>query len=174
MRDETINNGNIQFKNPATKLRRDISPSFLKTDVVFVDQDMPVIEVAKLMRDKQVGDVIVTKFSNERLKPVGIITDRDLAVGIIAEKKSAETMRAVDLMTQPVTVAYETDGIYDMIRTMKKEGIGRLPIVDENGALMGIITAKKLLQLLAQEFSDLINFNRKSPRKDLTVNEPQH
>ena len=172
MKDQSIDSGKIQLKTPPTARKSDFSASFFKTDVVFVDQDMPILEVAKLMRDREVGDVIVTKYSSEKTKPVGMITDRDLVIGILAEKKSAETMRAADLMTQPVTVAYESDGIYDLIKTMKKEGIGRLPIVDDQGSLLGIITAKKLLQLLAQEFNDLLNFSRKSHKKDITV--PRH
>jgi len=143
--------------------------SFLKTDVVFVDQNIPLIEVAKIMKLRKVGDVIVTKSINQKVKPVGIITDRDLVVGVLADKKSIETMCASDLMAQPITIAYDTDGVYDMIKTMKKEGIGRLPIVDAEGTLLGIITAKKLLQLLAQEFNDLINFTRKSTSKELSV-----
>ena len=169
MKDQTIDSGKVQLKSVPTTRKSDLTKSFFKTDVVFVDQDMPIIEVAKLMRNRQVGDVIVTKYTGGKTKPVGMITDRDLVVKVLAEKKSADTMRAADLMTQPITVANESDGIYDLIKTMKKEGIGRLPIVDANGALLGIVTAKKLLQLLAQEFNDLINFNRKSSRKDLTV-----
>lgn len=168
MKDQSIDSGRIQLKESATQ-KSTFTQSLFKTDVVFVDQDMPLIEVAKLMRDRGVGDVIVTKPIDEKLKPVGIITDRDLAVRVIAEKKSAETMRASDVMMAPVTVAYEKDGVYDLIRVMKKEGIGRLPIVDERGSLVGIVTAKKLLQLLAQEFTDLIQFSRKSLRKDLTI-----
>ena len=169
MKDPTIDSGKIQLKNPSSTPQSDFSHSFFKTDVVFVDQDMPLVEVAKLMRDRGIGDVIVTKFVDQKLKPVGMITDRDLVVGILAEQKSIETMRAIDLMAQPITVAYDTDGIYDMIKIMKKEGIGRLPIVDDRGSLLGIVTAKKLLQILAQEFNDLINFSRKSKIKNLIV-----
>lgn len=169
MKDQTIDSGKVQLKSAPSTRKGDFAKSFFKTDVVFVDQDMPIIEVAKLMRNRQVGDVIVTKYTSGKTRPVGMITDRDLVVDVIAVKKSADTMRAADIMTQPITVAYDTDGIYDMIKIMKKEGIGRLPIVDAGGALLGIVTAKKLLQLLAAEFNDLINFSRKSSRKDITV-----
>ena len=169
MKDQSVESEKVELSSKPSTQGKGFAKGFLKTDVVFVDQDMPIIEVAKLMRDRSVGDVIVTKFSDKKSKPVGIITDRDLVLSIIADKKSPETMRASDLMIHPVTVAKDTDGIYELIKTMKKEGIGRLPVVDEEGGLIGIITAKKLLQLLSEEFNDLINFNRKSPRKDITI-----
>lgn len=169
MKDQTMVSGKAQLKSASPTRKGNFAASFYKSDVVFVDKDMPIVEIAKLMRNRQVGDVIVTKVIGGKSKPVGMITDRDLVVNVLAEKKSADTMRAADLMTQPITVAYDTDGIYDLIKTMKKEGIGRLPIVDANGTLLGIVTAKKLLQLISQEFNDLINFSRKSSRKDLTI-----
>ena len=170
MKDQSVDKGKNQLKSKSSvTAKQSFTRGFLKTDVVFVDQNIPLIEVAKIMKLRKVGDVIVTKSINQKVKPVGIITDRDLVVGVLADKKSIETMCASDLMAQPITIAYDTDGIYDMIKTMKKEGIGRLPIVDEEGTLLGIITAKKLLQLLAQEFNDLINFSQKSTSKELAV-----
>lgn len=149
-----------QLKSDSSVASRDFILDFLQTDVVCVDRDMSLIEVAVIMHEQQVGDVVVTKLINNKLKPIGMITDRDLVMGVLAQHRTADFMRAGDLMTQPICVANDTDGIYDMISVMKREEVGRLPIVDDEGGLVGIITAKKILQLLAQEFTDLVSITK--------------
>ncbi len=144
-----------QTREDEVSVNNSFMANFMRTDVICVDQDTPIMEVALTMSEQQVADVVVTKLINNKIKPVGLITDRDLIMSLVNQHTAAEFLRASDLMTRPVRVVYDTDDIHDMIKVMQHEGLGRLPIVDSDGDLMGIITAKKILQLLAQEFYEL-------------------
>jgi CBS domain-containing protein len=106
--------------------------------------------VAARMRDRRVGSVVIV----EGNRPVGIVTDRDLAVRVVAAGLPAETPVA-DVMTIDPTVARSDAGVDTILSTMRKAGARRLPLVDERGHLVGIITHDDLLLLLAREMTDL-------------------
>lgn len=109
------------------------------------------VDVARRMRDFHVGCVVVTRGST----PVGIITDRDLALRVVAEGLDARTTLVSDIVTYDATTLPRTAGIETAVRTMRERGVRRLPIVTEDGKLTGIVTADDLTLLLTQELADL-------------------
>jgi CBS domain-containing protein len=108
-------------------------------------------DVARRMRDFHVGCVVVTRGST----PVGIITDRDLALRVVAEGRDPKQTLVAEVVTFDATTLPRTAGIETAVRTMRERGVRRLPIVTEDGKLTGIVTADDLTVLLTQELADL-------------------
>lgn len=119
----------------------------IRSDVVTADPDTSVTDLAATMGDENVGSVIIT----EEETPVGIVTDRDLTIRVLGEARDPETLTASDVMTEDLETADPETGFYEATETMADNGIRRLPVTDENGALAGIITADDLTELLAEE-----------------------
>jgi CBS domain-containing protein len=133
-------------------------------EVVYCDRGASVVEVAKLMRNHHVGDLIVAESRDGTLVPVGVVTDRDLVVKVLAEAVSAEVLTAGDLMTRHLVTVDESDSVYEAIRRMRDEGIRRLPVLGANGALVGVLSADDVTELLAEELGTLA---RIAPRQSV-------
>ncbi|MEZ4741818.1 MAG: CBS domain-containing protein [Bdellovibrionota bacterium] len=125
---------------------------------VTVEAGETVLEAAKKMKHEHVGDVVVV--SPKTRKPIGILTDRDIVNFIVSENILASNLNVEDVMMHELCVLSETDGIYKTASTMKKYGIRRIPIVDENGELIGICAMDDILRLLAKEMTFLANVPR--------------
>ncbi|SOD41399.1 CBS domain-containing protein [Nitrosovibrio sp. Nv4] len=132
-------------------------------DVVFLRRDDTVLEAAKLMRKHHVGDVVVVEERDGVRVPVGIVTDRDLVVEIMATELDHTVITVGDIMEQELITVKESVGIFEAVQYMRSKTVRRLPIVDETGALLGILTLDDLLELLSEELlaiSKLISYQR--------------
>ncbi len=135
-------------------------------ELICVSPDSDLSEAARLMRENRVGDVLVVDSKNGKQIPIGILTDRDLAIESIAQGVSFDQIRVVDIMTSGLTVAKAGTGVFEMIRLMHENGVTRLPIVDQEGSVVGIVTARKLLQCLAQGVTDLCHVSDQQQAKE--------
>jgi CBS-domain-containing membrane protein len=124
-------------------------------EVVIAEKGLSVAETARLMRHYHVGDVVVVEELAGRRRPVGIVTDRDIAVEVVAAGLSPETLTAGDILGQDVAVVDEHEGVFETIRYMRDKGVRRMPVVDREGWLLGIITLDDLIELLAEEMGEL-------------------
>jgi len=122
---------------------------FLKPTVV-ADEKEPVRSIARMLRDEHVGCVVITRGRH----PVGIITDRDIAIRIVAEGRDP-AVTAADVMTYDPIVVAEDESIETAAYKMRKHGIRRLPVVTGDGAIAGMVTADDLVMLLGRELADL-------------------
>ena len=138
-------------------------------EVVVAGRDTTVSEAARLMRKHHVGDVIVVDELDGRKVPCGIVTDRDIVIGLVAEGLDADTITVSDLMTTEIIVARELDGVADTLEVMRVKAVRRMPIVDALGTLVGIVTADDLLQLLSEEMSALATMMNREKRREVTV-----
>ena len=124
-------------------------------EVAFCGRDASVLELAQLMRNHHVGDLVVAEARNGRLEPLGIVTDRDLVVKVLAEGVVAETLKAGDLMTRELVTVAESESVHHAIERMRAEGVRRLPVVGADGALVGVLSADDVTEFLAEELSGL-------------------
>jgi CBS domain-containing protein len=124
---------------------------FCNSPVVTVSPDQQVLNVIKLMRDKNVGAVVVTV----QEKPVGILTDRDIVMRVTAEGKEASATRIRTVMTPNPVVVSEQEGVWGLIKIMKEHGKRRYPVVSGKGKLVGIITLDDLIGLIGVEMSGI-------------------
>jgi CBS domain-containing protein len=138
-------------------------------EVVVARRHTTVSEAARLMRNHHVGDVVVVDEVDGRQVPCGIITDRDVVIGLVAQGLDPNTIAAGDMMVTEITVGHELDGIADTIEIMRVKAVRRLPIVDALGTLVGIVTADDLLQLLSEEMSSLSTMINREQRREVTV-----
>ena len=123
--------------------------------VVTCRRDASARDLARLMRERHVGDVIVVDEHEGLLTPVGVVTDRDLVVEVLATDADPDALLAEDLMARNVATAFESELVYDAIWHMRGKSIRRLPVVDAHNHLLGILTADDVTRFLAQELSDM-------------------
>ncbi len=125
-----------------------------KREVVFSHRNHTVREAALLMREYHVGDLVVVEENGKR-KPVGIVTDRDIAISIVALGLDPDVITVGDIMGPELVTMRENQGVFETIQQMRFKGVRRLPIVGEDGALVGIVAVDDLVALFADELSEL-------------------
>jgi CBS domain-containing protein len=113
------------------------------------------VQAAMLMRKHHVGDVVVVDEPDGERMPVGIVTDRDIVVSVIALGFDPLGLQVGDIMTDDLLVAQSHDDVTHTIERMRLRGIRRVPMVGEGGVLAGIVSADDLLRFLAEEMEDL-------------------
>jgi len=124
-------------------------------EVVYVSRDVTVNAACKLMRHYHVGSLVVVDESEGKRVPVGILTDRDIVVEIDAMDLDGKVITAGDIMSQELTTVAESFGVHETIEIMRFKGVRRLPVVDSDNRLAGIVTIDDLLEVLAEELSDI-------------------
>jgi CBS domain-containing protein len=123
--------------------------------VVFGERSMPLDQAARLMRDQHVGSLVVIDESAAGRVPVGMITDRDIVVAVVAKDLDPRTLTVGDIMAADVVVARESDSEFEVLRLMRRRGIRRVAVVAADGTLAGLVTLDDLLGLLAEELGNL-------------------
>lgn len=119
---------------------------------VTVSPDATVREAAHRMLSRKVGALVVV---NSRGKPIGIVTDRDIAVKIVAHGIDPAVVRVGALIRKPPTVITEDAGVLDATRLLSRRGVRRLPVVDRAGKLVGIISLDDILMLIGSELGHI-------------------
>jgi CBS domain-containing protein len=122
---------------------------------VHCKRDMTVQEAALLMRTHHVGDLVVVEQPNGEQVPVGIITDRDIVISVIALGLDPASLLVGDIMTEELMTATEDEDVYETIERMRFKSIRRLPVVNSMGGLSGIVSVDDLLEFLAEEMGEL-------------------
>jgi CBS domain-containing protein len=108
------------------------------------------------MRHHHVGTlVIVEEMNGGRRVPVGIVTDRDVVVEVMATGLDPNAITVGDIMGPDLVTARESEGVLETMQIMRYKGVRRLPIVDKDGQLVGIVSFDDLLEVLAEEFGEL-------------------
>jgi CBS domain-containing protein len=124
--------------------------SICSKDVATVEPKASLRTAAGLMRERHVGALLVVEGS----RPVGIVTDRDIVVAVIAVPGARpEGIRVCDVMPQRLVTARDSDGVFEALQKMAHDGVRRLPVVDAQGNLVGIVTSDDILRALATELA---------------------
>ena len=149
-------------------------------DVVSCSGQDSLRRLAELMRAHHVGAVVVTTAGRidhaagpaghaegrADRRPIGIVTDRDLVVEVLATGLDPEALTAADLISGPVVVINEQDSLLDAIHRMRSRGIRRLPVTDVHGNLAGIISFDDLLHALTHELTTLVRVAEHQPSQE--------
>lgn len=115
-------------------------------EVVTVSPEEPLRRVAELMKERNVGAVVVT----QNAKVAGMITDRDLALASMLSEASRETP-VKDVMQKEVRSIWADEGVFNACQAFAGYKVRRLPVVDRDGKLVGIVSVDDLLAMLARE-----------------------
>ena len=123
--------------------------------VVFTGRNDSIADAARLMREHHVGSIVVAERTAAGPKPVGVVTDRDIAVGAVAASLNCDKAPVESVMRTGVTCVRENDGVAHAVELMRSRGVRRLPVVDDRGVLIGLLAADDVVELLAEEMKGL-------------------
>jgi CBS domain-containing protein len=126
-------------------------------NVVTVRDFDELTSAARLMREKHVGYVVVIEpaFEEGTFKPMGVLTDRDIVVSVVAREGDVRALRVSDVMTREPLVAQESASIATALQQMKRVGVRRVPVVGDHGQLVGVLSLDDALEALVAELQDL-------------------
>lgn len=128
--------------------------NFSTSIVAVVEPETPAIVVSQLMRQHHIGALVVVD-AQEKTRPVGIVTDRDLVLELMAEGLDPAVFTAGDIMSVNLVNATPEMDEMDAVELMKTHRLRRLVIVDDEGRLAGIVTMEDVLEQLARELANL-------------------
>lgn len=135
-------------------------------EVVIIEKDDSILQAAKLMRQHHVGDLVVVERREVGNVPVGIITDRDIVIVVLAEEIELNSLTIADVMSYELLTAYDDDPMIETIKRMRAKGVRRLPVVNRRGGLEGILAVDDLLNLLAEQINELVNLISSEQRRE--------
>ena len=125
-------------------------------EVAVATRDISVTAAAQLMRHHHVGTLVICEQLNGGPRmPVGIVTDRDIVISVVATDLRAGAITAGDIMTRELITVRESDGILQALGIMRFRGVRRLPVVAEDGQLTGLVAIDDILEVLAEELTDM-------------------
>ncbi|WP_254533773.1 CBS domain-containing protein [Natrinema gelatinilyticum] len=122
-----------------------------RSDVVTATTDESIHDLAETMQSEGIGSIVITDGDS----PVGIVTDRDLAMHVLAEGTDPDELVADDVMSDGLQTVQHDAGFKEAAEMMSENGVRRLPVLDDNSNLDGIITVDDLNELLANEHQEL-------------------
>ena len=133
--------------------------------VVVTTAATSIVDAVNLMRTHHVGDLVVVKEPDGGRVPIGILTDRDIALSVDRLVRlpnlTVANIMSVNLVTSP-----ERENLYDVLKKMQSYGIRRLPIVNDRGGLEGILTFDDIVELLSEELTDLARLVAKEQKRE--------
>ncbi len=135
-------------------------------NVVVMGRNESVAEAARLMRENHIGSIVVVERTDGHARPVGMITDRDIAVGVVAVGLDPEATPAEAAIGGKLVTVRQDEGIGRALALMRAEAVRRLPVVDAAGALVGVIAADDLIDLLADEMAQLAGMFDRGVRRE--------
>lgn len=138
-------------------------------EVVITEKTASVVDAAQLMRTHHVGDLVVVEDRGGRKHPVGIVTDRDIVVEVVAAGVNPDSLKVGDIMGPDVATVRESEGLFEALRYMRDKGVRRMPVVDREGGLVGILTLDDLLSLLAEEMTELAKLVSHERQREATA-----
>lgn len=146
--------------------------SVCKRGVVTVAPMDDLVAAAHVMREKHVGYLIVSEASgparNER-RVVGVLTDRDIVVAVLAQEVDAHELKVGDVMTRNPLLIEEGQSIEAVLRHMREAGVRRVPVVDPSGALTGVLSIDDVLEGIAEQLINIAGSIRNEQRMERAV-----
>jgi CBS domain-containing protein len=124
-------------------------------EVVCAKRDVSVKTAARLMREYHVGSIVVVDEPEDKRIAAGIVTDRDIAVAVVALGLDPKVIQIGDIMGSALVSVKEDWGVAEVVELMQLKAVRRLVVTDADGYLVGIVAADDVLCLLAEEMSAL-------------------
>ena len=132
--------------------------------VATIPSGTSLLNCAKEMRELHVGSLVVV---DENERPIGMLTDRDITIEVVALVKDIKTLVVDEVMSAPVSVAHSSEGVVDALARMREQGIRRLPVVDEEGKNSGIVTASNIVEELSVMLDSIVRAVKSSKTREI-------
>jgi CBS domain-containing protein len=140
--------------------------------VATIDPEDSVLSAARRMRDEHVGDLVVVAHENGRSLPMGIVTDRDLVVSVLAAAlPDASQVLVGDVMSGRLVTAFVDEDLDEVLRRMRKFAVRRVPVLDADGCLHGILSMDDVLAWLREDLGQAVSITRAQIDRDLLERE---
>lgn len=134
--------------------------------VAVITPEKNIRESARQMRVEHVGSLVVV---DQDGKPIGMLTDRDITIEGVARGVDVDQTTVRDLMTAPVVTATESEGMVTALARMREFGIRRLPIIDSEGKLVGVVTNSNLIKELSELLDGLVRNISSSKTREVAL-----
>ena len=135
-------------------------------EVIICLPDESVSDAIDLMRDQHVGCVVVVQSSGRSPLPIGILTDRDIVIRVLRDTADLTSIRVDEVMSHDLVTAYQDDDVIDTMQLMRDKGIRRVPVINSEGGLEGILAVDDLVELLAEQLTDLVRLCGREIRRE--------
>jgi signal-transduction protein with cAMP-binding, CBS, and nucleotidyltransferase domain len=135
-------------------------------EVVTANREMGILDAARLMRDYHVGSLIIVETIENRIEPVGILTDRDIVIEVIAEDVKLDEVTIGDVMSYALLKVSEEESVFETAQRMRARGVRRVPVISSLGALVGILALDDILTLLSEELSLLTRVSSRESEQE--------
>lgn len=138
--------------------------------LISVEQRDTLQDAAQLMREHHVGSVIVVDKSDGQRMPLGLVTDRDIVIEVIAKGVDPAMLFAKDIICTELISVKETEDLWEALKKMRYKGIRRTGVVDKFGVLVGVLSVDDVLEVLIEQLQELVvligneRFNEKRSR----------
>ena len=143
--------------------------SVCKRGVVTVAPTDDLVAAAHVMREKHVGYLIVAESTIHNRRVIGVLTDRDIVVAVLAQEIDAHALKVGDVMTRDPLLVDEGQSIEAVLRHMREAGVRRVPVVDRSGSLSGVLSIDDVLEQIAEQLINIAGSIRNEQRMERVV-----
>jgi CBS domain-containing protein len=145
----------------------DVAQLFSRDSVTVRETD-EVTAAARLMRERHVGYLVVVEpdFAGSTVRPIGVLTDRDIVVGVVAQDVNPRSMLVRSIMTRNPVVLNAADQLPTALQEMRRIGVRRMPVVGKLGELLGVLSIDDVLDALSAELGNLAGAIRNERRNE--------
>jgi CBS domain-containing protein len=142
-----------------------------KREVVTIREVDDLTTAAHLLREKHVGCLVVVEshVDSGRQKVVGMLTDRDIVVAVLAREIDARALKVGDVMTRSPLLAEEGQSVDAVLRHMREVGVRRVPVVDRSGYLIGVLSLDDVLEAIAEQLMNVAGSIRSEQRAERAI-----
>lgn len=119
-------------------------------------RSLRIADAARRMREHQVGCLVVTEDKPEGRVPVGLLTDRDIVMAVLAHQLEPGTFCVEDVMSESLVTANEADSVLEVLASMGRAGVRRVPVVNGLGVLQGLLSFDDVLEIVGEEMQALV------------------
>ena len=135
-------------------------------EVIIAFRDDSIIEIAKLMRKYHVGDIVIVDKQVNQGYPVGIITDRDIVLELIAREVDITRVVAGDIMSTNLLIVNEKDDLTIVLDQMRAKGVRRIPVINGENKLIGIVTENDIIEVISEQLTGLVSLVEKGDHRE--------
>ncbi|MBN9226368.1 MULTISPECIES: CBS domain-containing protein [Legionella] len=139
---------------------------YCNRNVVVINGNESVKNAAELMRSYHVGDLVLVEEHDSQKIPIGIVTDRDLVIEVMAAGVKPESLLVRDILTEPFRCVFENDSLFDALEIMHSPKIRRLPVINYDKTLIGIITLDDFIEILTETMGQIVNVVKLQQKKE--------
>jgi CBS domain-containing protein len=122
---------------------------------ITAEPEESVVDAARRMMKENVGDLVVVQNIGGKVRPIGIVTDRDLVTGALAlGDERAFRLEVRDVMQPELITSFDDEPVETVLASLKRHQIRRMPIVDRQGVLQGVLTLDDIVEWIREQIDD--------------------